>query len=112
MSDKVLTLDLIQNGDVILADRGFHIADELAIRGARLEMPAFTKGKKQLSASEIEHSRQLAHVRIHVEQVIGQLKKKYTLLQGTLPITMIKRQCNVDLIDKILVVTAALTNLS
>ena len=74
---------LIPNGDVLLTDRGFHIADdELAIRGTRLEMPAFTKGKKQLSASEIEHSRQLAHVRIHVEQIIGQLKKKYTILQG------------------------------
>ena len=53
MSDKVITqecgfLDHIEPGDVILADRGFNISDELAIRGAKLEIPSFTKGKKQL----------------------------------------------------------------
>ena len=50
MSDKVITqecgfLDHIEPGDVILADRGFNIS---AIRGAKLEIPSFTKGKKQL----------------------------------------------------------------
>lgn len=54
-------LDLIHNGDVILADHGFNIGDELAIRGAKLQIPAFTKGKKQLSPIEVEHSRKLAH---------------------------------------------------
>ena len=48
MSDKVITqkcgfLDMIEGGDLILADRGFNIADELLIRGAKLEIPAFTK---------------------------------------------------------------------
>ena len=47
MSDKVITqkcgfLDMIEGGDLILADRGFNIADELLIRGAKLEIPAFT----------------------------------------------------------------------
>ena len=42
-------LDMIEGGDLVLADRGFNIADELLIRGAKLEIPAFTKGKKQLS---------------------------------------------------------------
>ena len=71
-----------------------------------------TKGKKQLSKEEVEHSRQLAHVRIHVERVIGQLRKKYTILQGTLPITLIKRPSDtVPTIDRILVVTCALINL-
>ena len=51
VSDKVITqecgfLDHIEPGDVILADRGFNISDELAIRGAKLEIPSFTKGKK------------------------------------------------------------------
>ena len=58
-------------------------------------------------------SRQLARVRIHVERVIGQLCKKYKILQGTLPITLVKRPSDtVPTIDAILVVTAALTNLS
>ena len=67
-------LDNFEYGDVVLADRGFNISDELAICGAHLCIPAFTKGRDQLSRSEVEKTRQLANVRIHVERVIGQLK--------------------------------------
>lgn len=117
MSDKVITqqsgfLKCINPGDVVLADRGFNIHDELAIRGAKLEIPALTQGKQQLSR-EVEKTRQLAQVRIHVERVIGQMRKKYKILQGTLPISLIKRHTdtNVATIDKIVTVSPALTNL-
>lgn len=65
----------LDHGDVILADRRFDISDDLAIYGARLEIPAFTRGKKQLSLQEVEYSKRLSKVRIHVERVIGLLKK-------------------------------------
>ena len=50
ISDKVLTndcgyLNFIQHGDVVLADRGFLISDELNELGADLVIPAFTRGK-------------------------------------------------------------------
>ena len=119
VSDKVITqkcgfLDHVEYGDVILADRGFNIHDDLAICGARLDIPSFTKEKTQLSRAEVEKSRQLARVRIHVERVIGQMRKKFKILQGTLPLSLVKRPTDrgVATIDKILVVTAALTNLS
>ena len=65
-----------------------------------------------MSKEEVAHSRQLAHVRIHVEHLIGQLRKKYKILQGTLPITLIKRPCDSEpTIERILVVTSALVNL-
>lgn len=119
VSDKVITqkcgiLDHIEYGDVVLADRGFNIQDDLALIGARLEIPSFTRGKTQLSRAEVEKSRRLARVRIHVERVIGQLRKKYKILQQKLPMTLIKRPSDRDAatIDKILLVTAALTNLS
>ena len=119
VSDKMITqqcgfLQYIDPGDVILADRGFNIHDDVAIRGGKLEIPAFTKGKKQLSREEVEKSRQISRVRIHVERVIGQLRKKYTILAGPLPISLIKKPSDNDIttIDRILIVTAALTNLS
>lgn len=119
VSDKVITqkcgfLDHIEYGDVVLADRGFNIQDDLAVIGARLEIPSFTKGKTQLSKAEVEKSRRLSRVRIHVERVIGQLRIKYKILQQTLPMTLIKRPSDQEVatIDKILLVTAALTNLS
>lgn len=48
---KVITqecgfLDDIERGDAILADRGFNIADDLAIRGAKLENQSFYPRKK------------------------------------------------------------------
>ena len=121
VSDKVITqkcgfLDHIKYGDVVLADRGFNIHDDLAVIGATLQIPAFTRGKTQLPKKELETTRKLARVRIHVERVIGQLRKKYKILQNTLPIHLIK--CPSDdnktmcTIDKILIVTSALTNLS
>ena len=62
VSDKVITqkcglLDHLEYGDVVLADRGFNVHDELALVGARLEIPSFTKGKTQLSRAEVEKSR-------------------------------------------------------
>ena len=49
-----------------MTDRGFDIADELALVGASLAIPPFTKGKPQLSQREVESARALSHVRIHV----------------------------------------------
>lgn len=99
-----------------MADRGFNIADDLAVCGSQLLMPAFTRGKQQLSQREVEKTRQLAMVRIHVERVIGQMRKQYKILSNTLPISLVKCPSDADktncTIDMILIVAAALTNLS
>ena len=55
----------------------------MAIMGARLEIPAFIKGREQLSAREIETTRKLANVRIHVERVIGVIRQRFTVLSAT-----------------------------
>lgn len=96
-----------------MADRGFPIEEELALQGAKLRIPAFTKGKKQLSQKEVEISRQIANVRIHVERVIGLLKNRYTILQSRLPITLIKRKSDTEVatVDKLVTVCSALPNL-
>ena len=119
MSDKYITqhsdfLHRIEPGDMVLADRGFNVAEDLALYGAKLEIPVFTKGKKQLSQEEVEYSQRLAKVRIHVERVIGLMKKKYTILQSVLPVSLIKHTGdeNYATIDRILTVCASLTNLS
>ena len=117
VSDKHLTaqsgfLSHLEHGDLVLADRGFDIADDLALHGASLVIPPFTKGKKQLSQREVETSRALSSVRIHVERAIGRLKH-FKILHSTLPIALLKRQGETEYatIDKILVICAALSNL-
>ena len=73
----------------MLADRGFDIADSVGMYQAKLYIPAFTKGKKQLSANEVEDTRKIANVRIHVERVIGLVRRKYVMLQSTLSVHLL-----------------------
>ena len=117
VTDKHLTenCDLLSKllpGDIVLADRGFDIQDSVGLHCAEVKIPAFTRGKKQLSPLEIEQTRKIAHTRIHVERVIGLVRNKYTILQSTIPIDYL--HCNPDsvpTIDKIATVACALTNL-
>ena len=117
VSDKHLTensriLNNVLPVDIVLADRGFNIADSVGFYQAKLHIPSFTKGKKQLTALEVETTRKIANVRIHVERVIGLVRRKYTILQSTLPIDYVKTKEGETLspIDKIATVCCALTN--
>lgn len=107
-----------QPGDQILADRGFPLQDDFAVHcSAELIVPAFTKGKSQLSPEDVETSREKSSVRIHVERVIGTLKRRFTILKGNLPIHMVKTmkdeadEASLASIDRLLTVCAALVNL-
>ena len=71
-------------GDCILTYRGLNIKEELSSLGATLKILSFTKGEKQLSGGEVDTSRQLSSLQIHVERGIG---KKFRFLQTTLPLT-------------------------
>ena len=118
-SDKHVTencgiLENLTPGDIVLADRGFDIADSVGLYQASLRIPSFTRGKKQLSPSEVEETRKIANVRIHVERVIGLVRRKYIILQSILPVELItvkSGEVNAP-IDKIAKVCCALTNLS
>lgn len=66
-TDKYIThysgsLDKIEYGDSILVDRGFDIADDLGVHGARLQIPSFMGGKQQLSLHEVEVSKKLSKI--------------------------------------------------
>ena len=57
---------MLQAGDVILADISFDILMMLGYVG-KLEIPSFTRRKKQLSQKDIEYSQKLAKACVHVE---------------------------------------------
>ena len=69
---------------------------------------SFTRGKKQLSKEEVDVS-MLSRVRIHVEQVIGVVRQKYTILQSKLPVNCSKNQ-DISIIDKVVTICCALCN--
>lgn len=98
---------------MILADRGFTCGEYAHMAMAEVKLPPFTRGKKQLEKVDVDWSRELSVVRIHIERVIGVLKQKYTILQGTIPITLLKDSTDqgTPTIDKIVRVCCALVNL-
>ena len=117
-SDKFITehsgfLSNLLPGDVILADRGFDIDDSVSLHYAEAKIPDFTKGKQQMPPLEVERSRKIANVRIHVECVIGNIRKKFSLLNSQLPIDFLMKKDNAEYstIDKIVTICCALCNL-
>ncbi|KAJ8910236.1 hypothetical protein NQ315_002560 [Exocentrus adspersus] len=115
VSDKFLTehsefLDNLLPGDVIIADRGFLIKQFVELFHAQVKIPAFTKGKSQLHPVDLERTRAIAHVRIHVERVIGVLRQKFRILSDKIPMSLINTG-EEAILDEILFVSCALFNI-
>ena len=109
-SDKNIISNLLP-GDQVLADRGFLIAEAVALMMAELVTPAFRGTRSQLTQFEVETSRRISNVRIHVERVIGQLKRTFTILEGTLTIDELRSDDDgLAFIDKIAFVCCCLLN--
>ena len=116
-TDKFITencgiLNKLLPKDIILAGRGFDVNESAALFCAEVKIPPFTRRRKQLSMTEVEMTRKNASVGVHVERVIGNLKNKYTFLQGPLPLDyLIVKGSDHTTIDTVAVVASALTNI-
>ena len=99
-------------GDIILANQGFTIQNSVGLLCAEVKHPPFTRGKALLSRLEVDSSRQLSQVRIHVERVIGAVRQKFMILQSTLPISMVAcyDEDKLSPIDKMVTISCALYN--
>ena len=58
-----------------------------------------------MSGKEVDNSRKISNARIHVERVIGRMRK-FRILQSTIPILQ------VHLLDNVMSVIAALVNIN
>ncbi len=89
ISDKEITkksgiLDLLEPGNVVMADKGFTIEDMLSSVGARLIIPPF-KCAKQFSKHK--KTQAIAHLRILVERVIRRVKENH-IWDSVVPLTL------------------------
>lgn len=88
-------LDLVEPGDVVLADKGFPgIKAGLAEKDAVLVMPPFSCGNVPFTKDEIDTTYNIASVRIHVERAIQRIKK-YNILNNRIPVSLIPAMSDV-----------------
>ena len=86
-----------------MADRGFDIEEDLALIGARLNIPPFLKGKHQLSECELVETRRITSLRIHVERAMEQIKNVH-IFDRPLPPSL------TDTTSQVFFICAVLTN--
>lgn len=87
-SDRFVTehsgfLNMLEQGDIILADKGFQISDLLEERGVALNIPPI-KTNSQYHPQEVRETRVVGNRRVCVENVIG-LAKKNDIIFDTIP---------------------------
>ncbi|XP_077523639.1 uncharacterized protein LOC144134651 [Amblyomma americanum] len=95
LSDREITrhsglYELLEEGDSVMADRGFLIEDDLRQLGVKLNMPPMLNGRTQLSLADELATRQIASLRIHVERVIRELKN-FRILRAVFPNVMAEK---------------------
>ena len=98
-------LNEVEKNDVVLADKGFLIHEEVALQNGTLIIPPGLCGAKQMSEADVYATETIAKRRIFVEQAICRLKK-FALLSKEMPISMLPQA------DSIVTICAALCNLS
>ena len=96
--------DILERYDEVMADRGFTISEDLLLHHARLHIPPGKRGQEQLSKAEVKKTKEIANLRIYVEQAIRRLKT-FRLIKYELPISLLEN------IDDIVIVCAAICNL-
>lgn len=79
ISDKGITrcsgiLDLLEPGDSVMADKGFDIEDLLREKGVELNIPLFLESLEQFSAQDVQKTKTIASLRIHVERAMRRVK--------------------------------------
>ena len=78
-------LDLpLQDGDSVMADKGFTIEDLLPL-GVSLNIPPFLGSSNQMPAQDVVRTQEIASLRIHVERAINKIKN-FHIWDGVVPL--------------------------
>lgn len=92
----------VQEGDAVMADKGFTIKEELKELGLELNIPPFLPSGAQMSVSESSLTMKIAKHRIQIERVIAKVKS-FQILAHRVPTKLFQK------INKIWTVCCILT---
>lgn len=92
VSDKHITkvsgiMDLLEEGDEVMADKGFPIEDLLSEKRCKLVIPHFLSKKRQFSRNETSQNENIANLRVHVERAIRRCKE-YHIFDNAIPLNL------------------------
>ena len=93
----------LDEGDEIMADKGFFIQDLLVPLGIRLNVPHLLKSDCQMASKDVILTKKIAQLTVHVERSIERVKN-FHILQNVLPAAMW------DTINQVVYVCCMLTN--
>lgn len=108
-SDKFIfensnVIDLLEENDAIMADKGFLIDSLCAKKHVKLFRPPFLRGKQQLTQTEALLNKSIASARVHIERV-NQRIKIFNIF-SKFPSSLLSK------IDEIFLIACAIVNLS
>ena len=79
-------MSVVEDGDSIMADKGFDIEEDLTKIGLQLNIPPFLKEKPQFNENEVIRTQTIAKHRIHVERAIGKVTN-FLIFNTRIPIS-------------------------
>lgn len=74
------------NGDTVMADKGFTIEDLLPL-GVTLNIPPFLGSNSQMTAEDVIKTQEIASIRVHVERAINKIKN-FHLWDSVVPLSL------------------------
>lgn len=81
-------MDFLEEGDAVMADRGFDMEDLCDEKGVDLLIPAFIRGRASFTARELLLSKSIAESRVFVECFIGKIRE-FRLVRWMIPNSML-----------------------
>ncbi|XP_063077454.1 uncharacterized protein LOC134467525 [Engraulis encrasicolus] len=108
ISEKEITelsgiLAMLEEGDLVMADKGFLIKEMLSKLNVSLVTPPFLGPSGTFNADEVTETQTVARLRIHVERAIRRIKE-FHIFDGVIPMTL------VGSVNQMWAVSAMLTN--
>lgn len=80
-------LDLLEEGDQVMVDKGFPIQSVLDDKKCSLVMPPFLRCNDQFTKDQVTETQKIARLRIHVERAIRRVKE-YHIFDAVIPLTL------------------------
>ena len=79
--------DILESGDSVMADKGFDIEVDLKHISCSLTILPFLEAHSQFTEQQLEHTINIAAVRVHVERGVWKIKN-FQILLHTVPISL------------------------